>query len=130
MTFGERLVYYRTKMNLTQKALAELLDITPTRLNYWEKDKREPDVEMIRQLSAALGVSANILIGYEDDPEVKKAPASEEAEADEYEAILSGLTGMLHSMGWIREDGDISDADRRFLFSVAAMLNAYFEEQR
>ena len=39
-TLGKRLVKIRKEKGLTQKRLAELLDITPTRLNYWEKDKR------------------------------------------------------------------------------------------
>ena len=41
MTLGEKIVYYRDKKGWTQKALAERMGITPTRLNYWEKDKTE-----------------------------------------------------------------------------------------
>lgn len=62
-TFGKRLVAARQKLNLTQKELADRLGITPTRLNYWEKDKREPDVHMIKQISRALSVDPNYLIG-------------------------------------------------------------------
>lgn len=63
MTFGESIVFYRTKSGLTQRQLAEILGVTPTRLNYWEKDKRQPDVEMIKALASALHVSADVLIG-------------------------------------------------------------------
>lgn len=63
MTFGERLVESRKKAGYNQKQFAEALDITPTRLNYWEKDKRQPDVEMIEKISRTLGVSADFLIG-------------------------------------------------------------------
>ena len=62
-TFGKRLVAAREKLNMTQKDLANLLEITPTRLNYWEKDKREPDVAMIKRLSNVLQVDPNYLIG-------------------------------------------------------------------
>ena len=62
--------------------------------------------------------------------ETEKAPAPEEAEADGYEVILASLTDMLQRMGWIREDGDITLEDKRFLLAVAAMLNTYFEEHR
>ena len=48
-TFGKRLVSARNKLNLSQKDLAEKLGITPTRLNYYEKDKREPDISMIKK---------------------------------------------------------------------------------
>ena len=40
MTLGEKIVYYRDKKGWTQKALAERTGITPTRLNYWEKETR------------------------------------------------------------------------------------------
>ena len=62
-TFGKRLVAARKKLDLTQKELADRLGITPTRLNYWEKDKREPDVHMIKQISKVLSVDPNYLIG-------------------------------------------------------------------
>ena len=62
-TFGKRLVFAREQLGLTQKELAKSLNITPTRLNYWEKDKREPDISMIKNLSNALNVDPNFLIG-------------------------------------------------------------------
>lgn len=62
-TFGKRLVAAREKQGLSQKELAERLCITPTRLNYWEKDKREPDVNMIRQIADVLETDPNYLLG-------------------------------------------------------------------
>ena len=63
MDFGDRLIKAREKNGLNQKELAQLLGITPTRLNYWEKNKREPDVFMIKKLASELKVSADYLIG-------------------------------------------------------------------
>lgn len=63
--FAERLINAREKKNLTQKQLAEKLGITPTRLNYWEKGKREPNIEMIGKLAEALDVSPDSLMGWE-----------------------------------------------------------------
>ena len=68
MTFGERIVRARENKGLNQKQLAELLEISPTRLNYWEKDKREPDVPMIWKLIETLDVSGDWLIGHDDSP--------------------------------------------------------------
>lgn len=62
-TFGKRLVYARNKKDYSQKQLAELMGITPTRLNYWEKDKREPDIPMLKKLSEILEVDSDFLIG-------------------------------------------------------------------
>ena len=63
MTFGERLLKCMKDSGYTQKRLAELIEVTPVRLNYWIKDKRQPDIPMIRKLASALEVSADYLIG-------------------------------------------------------------------
>lgn len=63
MTFGERLEKCIKDSNFTQKELADRIGITPVRLNYWVKDKRQPDVYFIKELAGALGVSADYLIG-------------------------------------------------------------------
>lgn len=65
MTFGERLSMYIAKAGTTQKQLAEAIGVTPTRLNYWVKDKREPDVFYIKALAKALGVTGDDLLGTE-----------------------------------------------------------------
>ena len=66
MSFGSRLIFAREKKGLNQKKLSELLEITPTRLNYWEKDKREPDVEMIKKIANILDTTGDFLLGLED----------------------------------------------------------------
>ena len=63
MTFGERLAMYIEKAGMSQKQLAEAIEVTPTRLNYWVKDKREPDVFYIKALAKALGVTGDDLLG-------------------------------------------------------------------
>ena len=79
MTLGEMIVNRRTQFGLSQRELASRLGITATRLNYWEKDKREPDVEMIKLISNVLSISADELIG--NDPknwDIKEQITSEE----------------------------------------------------
>lgn len=76
MTFGEKIVYCREEAGFTQKSLAEDLGISPTRLNYWEKDKRQPDVEFIKKLAQTLLVSTDYLLGNEykyDEDEIVNA---------------------------------------------------------
>lgn len=63
--FGERLISAREEKGYNQKQFAELLGITPTRLNYWEKDKREPDFFMFTKIINTLGIDANQLLGIE-----------------------------------------------------------------
>lgn len=65
-TIGERIIMRREELGLSQRALANLLGITPTRLNYWEKDKREPDVYYIKKLAEVLETTGNYIIGISD----------------------------------------------------------------
>lgn len=61
----------RKEKGLTQKRLAEILGITATRLNYWEKNKREPDFYNFKNLYQALEVNPDWLLS---TSEVKKKP--------------------------------------------------------
>ena len=62
--FGERIVYLRKEKNLSQKALAEKMNISATRLNYWEKNKREPDLFNLLALCDALDITPDELLNY------------------------------------------------------------------
>ena len=126
MTFGERIVYYRTKKHINQKQFAQILGITPTRLNYWEKDKRQPDVAMIKAISDALEISPDILIGNvpEEIEENKKSPV---AEATEDERIsVEELTELLRRFGYLRNGGDLTEKDVKFLGGIFDLLDAWF----
>lgn len=93
MSFAERLVETRESLGMTQRELAIKLGITPTRLNYWEKGKREPDMLYIKALAEALGVTADWLICAENAK--KYIIASKEAMqvAYKYDALdLPGQT--------------------------------------
>lgn len=99
MTFGERLIYARNMRGYSQKALAELLDITPTRLNYWEKDKRQPDVLMVWKIISALRISGNWLIGEEGNIEIETASAEQSSEGDIQKTRLIKNYDRLNSEG-------------------------------
>lgn len=64
-TFGSRLREAREKKGYNQKQFAELLGVTPTRLNYWEKDKREPNVLNIKKILAILKIDSDYILGIE-----------------------------------------------------------------
>ncbi len=63
MTFGERLSELLEERSLTQKEFAKTLNIAPTTLNGYIKDKRQPDFELIRRIASALSVSIDLLLG-------------------------------------------------------------------
>jgi transcriptional regulator with XRE-family HTH domain len=64
-SLGQRIVHYRKKAGFLQKELAAAIGITPTALNYYEKDKREPTVLVLANLADALGITGDALLGRE-----------------------------------------------------------------
>lgn len=127
MTFGERLVTARKEKGLTQKELASLLNISPTRLNYWEKDKRFPPIPMLNSISEILGIDGDFLIGREPKQDEKTSPTPEQSDAGEVEKVDKFLTDLLVGWGYIQSGEDITDADAEFLISWAKVLGAWFK---
>ena len=132
MTFGERIVFYRGKKNINQKQLAQILGITPTRLNYWEKDKRQPDVAMIKAISEALDVSPDILIGNSPDEfeQTKKSPepggSEDKISMEQSNRLFDALVGG----GFIDEGADLTDDDRAFLKHIIGLLDIWGRSKR
>lgn len=132
MTFGERIVFYRGKKKINQKQLAQILGITPTRLNYWEKDKRQPDVAMIKAISDALEVSPDILIGnaLDEFEQIKKAPEPEGSEERISMEESNRLFDALVNAGLIDDSMNFSEADGAFFNGIAQLINAWVMSHR
>ena len=121
MTLGERIVSIRKENCITQKELAEQLDISPTRLNYWEKDKRFPPIPMLNAISEALNVDADYLIG-----RIEKSPEPAYASPEDEDAFW--LVDFLVGRGYIKSGEDLSDGDTVFLQHWLALLDAWFKK--
>ncbi len=63
MSLGERLSDLRERRSLTQKELAQLTNISRSRLSLYEINKREPDLATIRQLANFFNVTIDYLVG-------------------------------------------------------------------
>ena len=87
MTFGNRLKQARENKGYNQKQFAERLGVTPTRLNYWEKDKREPDVAIIKQIAQILEVPSDWLIGNNVISDEIILSSSEKAHIKKYRSL-------------------------------------------
>ncbi len=55
MTFGERLLEYRNRVNLSQEKLAEKVGVTRQTVSKWETNQSVPDFDKILPLCEALG---------------------------------------------------------------------------
>ncbi len=73
---GKFIALQRRKKSLTQKELAEKLNVTDKAISKWETGKCYPDIEMLEKLSCVLEVSINeLLSGKFLEPEQQKEAA-------------------------------------------------------
>jgi len=63
LSLGQRIRYYRKKAGLSQKKCAELAEVKPPALNFYEKDKREPSILVLVSLAKVLNVTVDALAG-------------------------------------------------------------------
>ena len=54
---GKNLKYYRLKNNMTKKALADAIGITPMAITNYENDNRRPNMDTIKALAKVLNIS-------------------------------------------------------------------------
>ena len=64
----------RKQKGLSQKALADLCGVHQTAVSQWEKGRTTPDLDSLKKLAAALGVSAEVLLGVEEQKDENKIP--------------------------------------------------------
>lgn len=78
---GDRIAALRKEKGLTQKQLAESLQLTDKAVSKWERRLNFPDLTSIEPLAACLGVSPVVLLGLEE----KNAEEVLSASAELYE---------------------------------------------
>ena len=65
---GKLICEYRQKHGMTQKELADKLNITDKAVSKWERGLSFPDISMLIPISEVLGISLyDLLTGGEDD---------------------------------------------------------------
>lgn len=61
-----RIKELREKKGITQKELANALNVTQTAITYWETGKREPSAEIIEKIADYFNVTPAYIMGWED----------------------------------------------------------------
>lgn len=64
-SFGDRLLELRRGAGLTQKQVADALDIHSVTYLHYEKDQREPPLELLVRMAAFFDVTTDWLLGVE-----------------------------------------------------------------
>jgi transcriptional regulator with XRE-family HTH domain len=70
MTFGQRLRQIRENKGITQKELAEKLNVTFQTISKWENSVTEPDISTIKEIAKLLNCSIEQL--FNDSEEIKE----------------------------------------------------------
>lgn len=64
--FAERLKELRNEINLSRNDLANLLQVNPRTISYWELGQRECNLEQLCKIAQIFKVSADYILGLED----------------------------------------------------------------
>ena len=59
---GTQIKTLRENMNLTQKELADILDVSDKTISKWETSRGYPDISILPELAKALGISVSELL--------------------------------------------------------------------
>ncbi len=68
MIFSQRLKQLRLEKGLTQKEVADLVNVNRVTYTNWEKGNREPSFEKLFLLAEYLGTNTDYLLGKSDNP--------------------------------------------------------------
>lgn len=67
MEIAKRLKQVRTEKNISQTELAKAINVDVSSISYWESGRYEPKATYIYLLAKTLQVSADFLLGLEDE---------------------------------------------------------------
>lgn len=108
MKLPEKIYYCRTKIRLSQEALAEKIGVSRQAVSKWENGDAEPEIGKLRLLAETFGVTADWLLS-DEEPEGEKT-AEPEAAFGENSAghssnladSIPGLIGrLMRKYGWL-----------------------------
>lgn len=66
MNIGGTIRQYRKEKEMTQEQLAELLGVTASAVNKWERGNACPDIALLAPIARALGISLDTLLAYHE----------------------------------------------------------------
>ncbi len=67
MKFGDRLRILIEERNITQKNLANKLNIAPSTVSSYAQNTREPDFETLKMIASYFNVTTDYLLGYKSN---------------------------------------------------------------
>ena len=112
-TFGDRLRELRRERGMQQRELGELYNHSSSAIGSYERNLREPTLELLLQLSEYFGVSVDYLLCRTEE----RLTAKEYKEKDSYE-LAEFMSGHTITVGGVV----VSPADKRRICDMATGL--------
>ncbi|NLI70057.1 MAG: helix-turn-helix transcriptional regulator [Firmicutes bacterium] len=75
-TLGKRLKSLRENKGLTQRELAELVNLSQQTIGHYEVGRAKPDIETLQKFADIFNCSVDYILNRSDDPRPPAAPAS------------------------------------------------------
>ncbi len=75
-SIGNNITEYRKKMNLTQKDLGDMLNVSPQAVSKWENGQAEPDTSTIKRLCQIFKITTDELLGLAEPNQETAASAA------------------------------------------------------
>jgi len=89
-TIGERIIFLRDNLDMTQVKLAELIGITKMTMHKYEKNLCEPRGELIAKMADVLNTTTDFLLGRTNDSSpLMKDDAAENTNKQELDLIYN-----------------------------------------
>lgn len=121
-TLGGRIRALRTARGLTQEQLAERILVTRQAVAKWENDNGVPDVDNLVRLADAFGVSADALLGRNENPAGQRAAADGDGSAKApFEREFQSTQPPIASTERERRDDARRERERRYRPLAAGM---------
>lgn len=90
MTFGQKIKKLRSEAKITQKDLAEKLNVTFQTISKWEGDINEPDFASVRELAKIFHCSIEYLLSCEEETKEEEKKEKEKKE-DSRKKLVIGI---------------------------------------
>ena len=143
MTIGQIIKEKRTEKGLTQKALAESLNVSYQAVSRWENDEVEPSIGTLKSLAKIFECSLDELMGMEaDTPEVKEevkeepVPQTVVVQQEPVLGVCESCKKVIHESSdyhiyeWKTHVGRIGHVDHKMILCADCMNKKQEEERR
>lgn len=109
MTFGAKVKQYRTQLNITQKELADQMNVTFQTVSKWEGDINEPDFASVRKLAQIFGCTIDDLLADGNETLQTEGIESVDEATSANEAVSA--EELTQSDGTTQGDGSVQDVE-------------------